>query len=71
MVLLAMNWKQGMPSDDFVGFAIEYKEPQGTRYWQVKNRLSFPGPSDAVDPNVYSTLRSPDSESDPAPRASW
>ena len=59
MVLLAMNWKQGRPPDDFVGFGIEYKEPQGTRYWPVKNRLSFPGPTGAVDPNQYSTLRSP------------
>jgi hypothetical protein len=23
MVLLAMNWKAGMPSNDFVGFGIE------------------------------------------------
>ena len=26
MVLLAMNWKAGTPSKDFVGFAIEYRE---------------------------------------------
>ena len=32
MVLLAMNWKQGTPPDDFVGFGIEYKEPAGTQY---------------------------------------
>jgi phosphatidylserine/phosphatidylglycerophosphate/cardiolipin synthase-like enzyme len=59
MVLLAMNWKQGTPPADFVGFGIEYKEPQGTRYWAVNNRLSFPGPGGAVDPSRYSTLRSP------------
>lgn len=29
MVLLGMNWKQGTPSRDFVGFAIEYREPGG------------------------------------------
>ena len=29
MALLAMNWKQGKPLEDFVGFAIEYKEPAG------------------------------------------
>ena len=31
MALLAMNWKTGKPPKDFVGFAIEYKEPDGTR----------------------------------------
>jgi phosphatidylserine/phosphatidylglycerophosphate/cardiolipin synthase-like enzyme len=59
MVLLAMNWRKGTPPDDFVGFGIEYKEPHGTRYWALRNRLSFPGPGGAVDPNAYSTLRSP------------
>lgn len=58
MVLLAMNWKD-TPADDFVGFAIEYKEPGGTRWWALTNRLSFPGPGGAVDPNAKSTLRSP------------
>jgi phosphatidylserine/phosphatidylglycerophosphate/cardiolipin synthase-like enzyme len=59
MVLLAMNWRHGTPPDDFVGFGIEYKEPNGTQYWAVKNRLGFPGAGGAVDPNAYSTLRSP------------
>jgi phosphatidylserine/phosphatidylglycerophosphate/cardiolipin synthase-like enzyme len=59
MALLAMNWKQGQPSDDFVGFAIEYKEPGATSWWSLTNRLSFPGPGGAVDPNAKSTLRSP------------
>ena len=31
MVLLAMNWKKGRPPRDFVGFSIEYKEPDGDR----------------------------------------
>ena len=59
MALLAMNWKQGQPSDDFVGFGIEYKEPGGTSWWALTNRLSFPGPGGVVDPNAKSTLRSP------------
>jgi phosphatidylserine/phosphatidylglycerophosphate/cardiolipin synthase-like enzyme len=59
MALLAMNWKQGRPSDDFVGFGIEYKEPGATNWWALTNRLSFPGPGGAVDPNAKSTLRSP------------
>src|SRR5829696_6040329 len=43
MVLLAMNWKVGKPPRDFVGFAIEYREPGGDKFWPVKNRIHFPG----------------------------
>ena len=31
MALLAMNWKKGTPPLNFVGFAIEYKEPPRRR----------------------------------------
>lgn len=31
MVMLAMNWKQSTPPDDFVGFVIEYTEPQSSK----------------------------------------
>jgi hypothetical protein len=55
MVLLAMNWRQDTPPDDFVGFAIEYKEPAGTKWWALANRLGFPGPGGAIDPNARST----------------
>ena len=43
MVLLAMNWRKGRPPADFVGFAIEYREPGGTRFFELQNRLSFDG----------------------------
>ncbi|MEN0054851.1 MAG: phospholipase D-like domain-containing protein [Mucilaginibacter sp.] len=43
MLLIAMNWKTGEPSLDFVGFAIEYQEPGGDKFYALKNRLSFPG----------------------------
>lgn len=43
MALLAMNWKKAKPGKDFMGFAIEYKEPGGTKFYSLKNRLSFPG----------------------------
>jgi phosphatidylserine/phosphatidylglycerophosphate/cardiolipin synthase-like enzyme len=59
MVLLAMNWKQAKPPDDFVGFAIEFREPGTERFWPLRNRLTFPGLDAAADPNVRSTLRSP------------
>ena len=42
MALVAMNWKQGKPPEDFVGFAIEYKEPGGDKFFPLKNRLCFP-----------------------------
>jgi phosphatidylserine/phosphatidylglycerophosphate/cardiolipin synthase-like enzyme len=41
MCLVAMNWRKGKPPNDFVGFAIEYKEPGGSRFFALKNRLSF------------------------------
>jgi phosphatidylserine/phosphatidylglycerophosphate/cardiolipin synthase-like enzyme len=59
MALVAMNWKDGEPPDDFVGFAIEYKEPGGNKFFALKNRLCFPAPGGAVDPNRLSTLQSP------------
>ena len=59
MALLAMNWKNTQPSNDFVGFAIEYKEPNGDKFYALKNRLAFPGAEGAVNPNQLSTKLSP------------
>jgi len=59
MALLAMNWKTGKPPTNFVGFGIEYKEPGGTQFFALKNRLAFPKADASVDPNALSTLRSP------------
>ena len=59
MALLAMNWKQGKPPADFVGFAIEYKEPGGDRFFALQNRLCFPRRRRRVDPHQLSTTLSP------------
>ena len=62
MTLLAMNWKVGQPPQDFVGFAIEYKEPRGNRFFALKNRLTFPttaGNGGGDDANRFLTTRSP------------
>jgi phosphatidylserine/phosphatidylglycerophosphate/cardiolipin synthase-like enzyme len=59
MALLAMNWKKGRPPDDFVGFAIEYKEPDGDKFFALKNRICFPGANGDVNPSRLSTLQSP------------
>ena len=59
MSLIAMNWKKGKPPKDFVGFAIEYKEPNGDRFFPLMNRIAFPGNDGEVDPNRKSSRLSP------------
>lgn len=59
MLLLAMNWKQGTPPRNFVGFAIEYREPNGEEVFALKNRLTFKGIDGAVNPEALSTRLSP------------
>lgn len=59
MALIAMDWKGTSPPDDFVGFAIEYKQPNGSRHFALKNRIRFLEDDDSVDPNSSSTLRAP------------
>ncbi|MBI5247887.1 MAG: phospholipase [Desulfomonile tiedjei] len=59
MALLAMNWKKGKPPEDFVGFAIEYKEPNGDRFFALKNRLNFRTVAGKVNPTPMSTRLSP------------
>lgn len=59
MALVAMNWKQGKPPRDFVGFSIEYMEPGGDRFFALKNRVTFPAADGAVNPNKLSTRLSP------------
>ncbi|WP_343616045.1 phospholipase D-like domain-containing protein [Novosphingobium sp.] len=63
MCLLAMNWRDGQPSEDFVGFAIEYQEPGRQQFFAVKNRLNFEGEAGSTSaplrPQTYSTLVAP------------
>jgi phosphatidylserine/phosphatidylglycerophosphate/cardiolipin synthase-like enzyme len=59
MTLVAMNWKDGEPPQDFVGFAIEFKEPDGDEFFPLKNRLNFPGPGGEVNPDRQPTTLSP------------
>src|SRR5215471_20853683 len=59
MTLIAMNWKKGKPPENFVGFAIEYKEPNGDKFFALKNRLAFPGTDGSVNSNQLSTRLSP------------
>lgn len=56
MALLGMNWRNGRPPRNFVGFAIEFREPGGDTFWPVRNRIGFPGQrKKASDPSIEST----------------
>jgi phosphatidylserine/phosphatidylglycerophosphate/cardiolipin synthase-like enzyme len=59
MCLVAMNWKKDKPPDDFVGFAIESKPPDGNGFFPLNNRVAFPTKGGAVNPLQLSTLISP------------
>jgi hypothetical protein len=63
MCLLAMDWRAGKPPKDFVGFAIQFTEPGGTRLLNVRNRLAFPGtpkPKAAgKNPALYPSMQQP------------
>ncbi|MCC6709586.1 MAG: phospholipase [Gammaproteobacteria bacterium] len=59
MALLAMNWKGGTPPRDFVGFALEYREPGGDRYWEIKNRICFPNADGSVNRQRTSSRLAP------------
>jgi PLD-like domain len=59
MVLLAMNWRNGKPPNDFVGFAIEYKEPDETVLWPLTNRIGFPGQRKKFDDPPVESTRAP------------
>lgn len=59
MLLLAMNWKNGKPPEDFVGFSIEYKEPGGDKFYALKNLLSFPDKNGKVSKTSTPTISAP------------
>jgi hypothetical protein len=59
MTLIAMNWKNGPPPQEFVGFAIEYQEPGGSQYYPLNNRLGFLDAAGNVNTATLSTLQSP------------
>jgi hypothetical protein len=59
MCLLAMNWKQGTPPDNFVGFAIEFCPPEGKQFFTLNNRLAFPGAKGQISVNTLSSRLSP------------
>ena len=59
MCVIAMNWKHGRPPLDFVGFAIEYREPGGDRLYPLTNRINFPDANDHFVPGKKPSTQSP------------
>ncbi len=59
MVMLAMDWKAGRPSDDFVGFGIEYRQPGAAKFLPLKNRINFPAADGSVVHDAQSSMLSP------------
>lgn len=58
MALVSMNWRDGQPPDDFVGFEIERKAPGGD-FKPLRNRIAFPTEDGKVDPETKSSDLSP------------
>jgi hypothetical protein len=54
MLLLGMDWKDGRPPANFVGFAIQYREPGTDFFKNVRNRIGFPG-QDVPDDGIRTT----------------
>jgi phosphatidylserine/phosphatidylglycerophosphate/cardiolipin synthase-like enzyme len=58
MAMLTMDWKDGTPPDDFVGFEIGFQPPGEDRFLTLENRIAFPG-VDRDAPEARSSHRSP------------
>ena len=59
MALLAMNWRRGKPPRNFVGFAIEFREPGKDLFWPVGNRIGFPGQKLEGSKKFFDSTRAP------------
>jgi phosphatidylserine/phosphatidylglycerophosphate/cardiolipin synthase-like enzyme len=57
MTLIAMDWINGNPPNDFVGFSIEFKEPDKNVFYVIENRITFEGNETSL--NRFSSLQSP------------
>ena len=59
MCLLGMDWSDGQPPRDFVGFTIDYRPPGHVKFLALRNRLTFATPPKNVGTNPFSTLFAP------------
>ena len=58
MALVSMDWREGEPPDDFVGFEIERRAPGGD-FKPLRNRIAFPAADGKVDPKTKTSDLSP------------
>jgi phosphatidylserine/phosphatidylglycerophosphate/cardiolipin synthase-like enzyme len=58
MALVSMDWREGEPPDDFVGFEIERRAPGGD-FRPLRNRITFPTAGGEVDDATKSSHLSP------------
>jgi hypothetical protein len=59
MAMLTMDWKEGEPPADFVGFAVESKSPDSKDFSALSNRISFPNADGSEDGSSKSSRESP------------
>ncbi|MER9947184.1 phospholipase D-like domain-containing protein [Mesorhizobium sp. M0047] len=59
MALVAMNWRNGKPPTNFVGFAIQYQAPGAPKPSTVYNRLNFEGSPNPEGYKSFPTTKAP------------
>ena len=59
MALLGMDWRDPTPPADLVGFSVEYRPPNHTKFLALGNRITFATPPSNVGPNPKSSLFAP------------
>ena len=59
MALLAMDWKEGKPPADFVGFAIQYTDPGSSTLHTLQNRLNFASTPNPKGLRMFPTTEAP------------
>jgi phosphatidylserine/phosphatidylglycerophosphate/cardiolipin synthase-like enzyme len=59
MAMLAMDWKNGKPPVNFVGFAIQYTDPASNQMHTLQNRLNFADTPNPKGLRMFPTTEAP------------
>lgn len=59
MALLGMDWRDGQPPDNMVGFSIEYQPPGSPSYFALTNRIRFSAAPQNAGGKTKSSLYAP------------
>jgi phosphatidylserine/phosphatidylglycerophosphate/cardiolipin synthase-like enzyme len=59
MAMLAMDWKNGKPPMNFVGFAIQYTDPASSQMHTLQNRLNFADTPNPKGLRMFPTSEAP------------